>query len=495
MKNKKINQKNNTGITLIALIVTIIVLLILAGVSISLITGSNGILAKAENAVSATNEATIIEEVQLAISEGTMEYYLESEAGDLAQYLAEKFSPYEAGSGAKISFLEDGNILYETKNGESISLEMDENGKVELIGKIGEDGRVKLERTVTYSANGGTGNVPSMQTVNYKDTVNVNFATVPTREGYRFLGWDTSANAEIPHYSENGTISFAMGMKNVTLYAVWVRYGKLSEKITPEDYGKTINYSANGITDWKVFYNDGENVFLITSDYLPVEKVPTESTGMTTLEKYQVYWANVIAPSYQTVNSNILNRFKATGYTLNSEKANSKMASTLLNTNNWANFVDTNKADCVIGSPTVEMWVESWNAKGYKKLYCDTTNEYGYYIGEKPNTPSIVDDKGYEYNWVKVDETEGYQDKLYYPYYDQLTDGLFGECSGIWLASPTAQGTSGTTGFDDGRVLIRVELDGRIGTSGWGWNRHGLRPGVCLKSEMVGTIGREITMD
>lgn len=41
MKNK---MKENTGITLIALVITIIVLLILAGVSISMLTGNNGIL-------------------------------------------------------------------------------------------------------------------------------------------------------------------------------------------------------------------------------------------------------------------------------------------------------------------------------------------------------------------------------------------------------------------------------------------------------------------
>ena len=42
--------KNEKGITLIALIITIIVLLILAGVSIATITGENGILERAKNA-------------------------------------------------------------------------------------------------------------------------------------------------------------------------------------------------------------------------------------------------------------------------------------------------------------------------------------------------------------------------------------------------------------------------------------------------------------
>lgn len=41
---KNIKLKNKSGITLIALIITIIVLLILAGVTILTITGENGIL-------------------------------------------------------------------------------------------------------------------------------------------------------------------------------------------------------------------------------------------------------------------------------------------------------------------------------------------------------------------------------------------------------------------------------------------------------------------
>ena len=54
---KKINLKNSKGITLIALVVTIIVLIILAGISISLVLGNNGIITKAREARSNFQEA------------------------------------------------------------------------------------------------------------------------------------------------------------------------------------------------------------------------------------------------------------------------------------------------------------------------------------------------------------------------------------------------------------------------------------------------------
>ena len=43
-------NKKNKGITLIALVITIIILLILAGISISMLTGQNGILNRTQEA-------------------------------------------------------------------------------------------------------------------------------------------------------------------------------------------------------------------------------------------------------------------------------------------------------------------------------------------------------------------------------------------------------------------------------------------------------------
>ena len=67
MKNleKQKNKKSN-GITLIALVITIIVLLILAGVTIATLTGDNGILTQAQKAKNETENAAKKEEEDLA---------------------------------------------------------------------------------------------------------------------------------------------------------------------------------------------------------------------------------------------------------------------------------------------------------------------------------------------------------------------------------------------------------------------------------------------
>ncbi len=60
-------NKKNSGITLVALVVTIVVLLILAGVSINLVVGQNGLINRAKEAAKNTTLASLIDEVQTEI--------------------------------------------------------------------------------------------------------------------------------------------------------------------------------------------------------------------------------------------------------------------------------------------------------------------------------------------------------------------------------------------------------------------------------------------
>ena len=65
---KKQKLKESKGITLIALVITIIVLLILAGVTIATLTGDNGILTKAQDAKTQTEQAKEDENLKIAIA-------------------------------------------------------------------------------------------------------------------------------------------------------------------------------------------------------------------------------------------------------------------------------------------------------------------------------------------------------------------------------------------------------------------------------------------
>ena len=87
--------------------------------------------------------------------------------------------------------------------------------------------------TVSYNANGGSG-APSSQTKTYGTTLTLS-STVPTRDGYSFVGWGTSASATSASYSAGGKYTSNAA---ITLYAVW-SVNKMC----------TIAYDANGGDD------------------------------------------------------------------------------------------------------------------------------------------------------------------------------------------------------------------------------------------------------
>ena len=94
-------MRNTKGITLVALIVTIIVLLILAGISLNLIMGEKGITQRAVNAGKVHNISGAKEKLELQIADYAGEYYQAKyvnrsvDANDVGTYVLGKFSPEE----------------------------------------------------------------------------------------------------------------------------------------------------------------------------------------------------------------------------------------------------------------------------------------------------------------------------------------------------------------------------------------------------------------
>ena len=77
----RIKTKGNKGITLIALVITIIVLLILAGVTIAALSGDNGILRRATEAKEQTNQKNDEETEKIGGYESTIDQYEDGNGG------------------------------------------------------------------------------------------------------------------------------------------------------------------------------------------------------------------------------------------------------------------------------------------------------------------------------------------------------------------------------------------------------------------------------
>ena len=64
---KSIKVSNEKGITLVTLVVTIIIILILAGITIAMLTGDNGIIKKSLESRDVNNDAQELEMVQVRL--------------------------------------------------------------------------------------------------------------------------------------------------------------------------------------------------------------------------------------------------------------------------------------------------------------------------------------------------------------------------------------------------------------------------------------------
>ena len=131
-------MKNQNGITLIALVITIIVLLILAGISIAMLTGDNGILKKANDATTATGKAEAEEAVKLA----------------LATILANKNDPTYGGTENTVTFSNIQSVVAKDNNSAVLTDESAESS-TDIVIKYKASSTAKQEYTVTVDSTTG----------------------------------------------------------------------------------------------------------------------------------------------------------------------------------------------------------------------------------------------------------------------------------------------------------------------------------------------------
>ncbi len=143
---RKILKKNN-GITLVSLVVTIIVLLILAGVSLSLVAGSNGIMSKAVKATDKYVQAAEKEILELVQVEMLVEQDLKlDETEDVSEIIAQKLSSGGRKAGVVQDEEELGNYIVTFDLTNNIYYCNVKTGKIEYIGTYTEsENEVEIE--------------------------------------------------------------------------------------------------------------------------------------------------------------------------------------------------------------------------------------------------------------------------------------------------------------------------------------------------------------
>ena len=280
--------KEMKGITLVALVITIVVLLILAGVSINTVLGDDGIIKKAKEAAEATKRASAEEEMNRLV----LEYQIASNDETLKSFLQEKVT--------------EGRIDGVTDNGD---------GTITITKKVeGKDYTITVKKPAASTPSVKVG---AIRVVSDSTGAGSSLGEASTRKGTTLYimiestisGGTTTVSPQVPYaVTENGTYKFTVtGTVNGTTYTkeVSVEVNQFKNSILNDiniKIGDSVNYTydpagsyslsstysgssdqtiaqTTGLT-WKVLNVDKENY---TVDIISTN--PTSST---------VYFKNIL---------------------------------------------------------------------------------------------------------------------------------------------------------------------------------------------------------
>ena len=225
--------KNKKGITLIALVVTVVVLIILAGVSINAVLGDNGIIKKANQAASVTKEA----EVKEAINRTILEFYLTNDYETLEDFLKAKVTEGKIDSVTKNA---DGTLT--VKKGEySVTVENKTNssGGSSSGGSTGGETQtpeITIGEAKVVANSDGTGSaITDVASVYLGNTLYITFS-------HSITGGTTVVDKTIPYaVTKNGTYTFTV-----------------TGTVNGKSYTKNVSVTVNQFKDvYELTYSDG----------------------------------------------------------------------------------------------------------------------------------------------------------------------------------------------------------------------------------------------
>lgn len=249
--------------------------------------------------------------------------------------------------------------------------------------------------------------------------------------------------------------------------------------------GYTLPSTTSTDVGWKIFYADNKNIYIIADNYVERENLPYSTTAgtketMTTRRPSDGNSSYARAAKLKNIlkdyagSSRITdNRLKALnndyftkGYT--SEEDNMKSIAYLMDTVAWGSkFKDTkNKADYVIGGPTVELLLKSYNDK-YGTKYESEAIE----LSDKSNA-------GYQ---IRKTSSDTWKNGIEFML--ETTDSLYviakqSDAYMYWLSSPSVLAETFVMYVDYKGGVYRASLYSTVA------DYSGFRPLVCLNSDV-----------
>ncbi len=270
------------GITLIALVVTIIILLILAGVSIATLTGNNGMLAKATKAKSETKYNQDMEIIRMALSVDNMEWIVEGYNGEEDIFLSELQKTDEKAEVDYQLCYPDYVIVYYNEDYYKVDYETREisryEGEMKNVAKIGNTEYETLQAAFDAVPQNNEEteifllkNISTCQKANVKEEQNI----ILQLENYEVLvdieneGKLKITNGELTtnrRFAEGSLINRGeVNIESMNRFKYYIcNYNTLNINTIEEGFGELTNYGIVNITkfngmDYYNIYNNFEN--------------------------------------------------------------------------------------------------------------------------------------------------------------------------------------------------------------------------------------------
>ena len=282
-------KKTEKGITLVALVVTIVVLLILAGVSINTVVGDDGIIQKAKEKAEATKRASAEEEMNRLV----LEYQLAKNDETLESFLQEKVT--------------EGRIDGVTDNGD---------GTITITKKVeGKDYTITVKKPVAPTPSVKVG---AIRVVSDSTGAGSSLGEASTRKGTtlyimiesKISGGTTTVSPQVPYaVTENGTYKFTVtGTVNGTTYTkeVSVTVNQFKNSILEDiniKIGDSVNYTYDSVGSYSLLstysgYSSNQTIAQTTGLTWKVLNVDKENDTVdiisTNLTSSTVYFSNIL---------------------------------------------------------------------------------------------------------------------------------------------------------------------------------------------------------
>ena len=243
-----------------------------------------------------------------------------------------------------------------------------------------------------------------------------------------------------------------------------------------EYYGKVVNYTTGNseidgdIQNWKIFYSDGSNVYIIASNYvnpiyLPSKDEEKPNQGNITSYPRAARFNNIVS-KYSTGSVRItdekLKSFNSDYYEkeyISGNNVNFRAVAYMLDKDIWRDFVNSSQAEYAVGGPSVEMTLKSYSEKKNVDFKARASSPTGYEISK---------DGGI--NW-----------DIYYSGMLSTIEDLYvlpqnKGANAMWLASPSAGSESS---------IMSVSYGGGVSYGEFDFAAVVFRPLVCLNSNIL----------